>query len=201
MKISKNLKKFSLIYIVIIILSLIFLNNINTIDSSLFLEINSISNASLDVFFAFLTHTGSTILWLALIAGFWMFKKRKLSIMLFIVLILDLALAGILKLLILKPRPYEIFSNLKLLDITIDPSFPSMHTQMAFSGSIILGKFYKNLRIPLYILAILVGISRIYVGVHFPIDVLFGALNGIWIGLFVLNLDIKKIRKKFKKLF
>lgn len=59
-----------------------------------------------------------------------------------------------------------------------DPSFPSGHTSIAFSMATILGHQYPKWRIPLYVGAGLVGLSRIYLGRHYATDVLMGAAVG-----------------------
>jgi undecaprenyl-diphosphatase len=63
------------------------------------------------------------------------------------------------------------------------PSFPSGHTATAFAAAAVVGAFYPRLRWPLYTLAALVGLSRIYLGVHFALDVAAGAILGVSIGL------------------
>jgi undecaprenyl-diphosphatase len=78
------------------------------------------------------------------------------------------------------------------------PSFPSGHSESVFSGNTILSSFSKDwkFKVVFYVLAILTAISRIYLGVHYPIDTLFGSLIGIIIGNFVLNLPTEKTEKK-----
>ncbi len=63
------------------------------------------------------------------------------------------------------------------------PSFPSGHTSTAFAGAIVVAMLYPRLRWPILGLAGLVGLSRIYLGVHFTLDVVAGALLGLAVGL------------------
>ncbi|MGC8500289.1 MAG: phosphatase PAP2 family protein [Leptospirillia bacterium] len=58
-------------------------------------------------------------------------------------------------------------------------SFPSGHTFTVFSTASLFAGLYPGLAIPLYTVATLTGLSRIYVGAHFPLDVLGGALIGL----------------------
>ena len=65
-------------------------------------------------------------------------------------------------------------------------SFPSGHAATSFAAATVLSAAAPRLRIPLYVLAALIAWSRVYVGVHYPVDVLVGATYGLVLGaLFV----------------
>ena len=70
-------------------------------------------------------------------------------------------------------------------DVVGNPAFPSGHTAYAFASATILGARYPKLRIPLYIGAGLVGITRIYLGRHYASDVIAGAAVGTITGALV----------------
>ena len=70
-------------------------------------------------------------------------------------------------------------------DVVGNPAFPSGHTAYAFAGATLLGNRYPKLRIPLYIGAGLVGITRIYLGRHYLSDVIAGAAVGTITGALV----------------
>jgi undecaprenyl-diphosphatase len=72
---------------------------------------------------------------------------------------------------ILDPKP--------LLEVPTTSSFPSGHSATSFACALVLARFAPRLTIPLVILAALISFSRVYVGVHYPFDVLAGALLGM----------------------
>ena len=59
-----------------------------------------------------------------------------------------------------------------------DSSFPSGHTAGSFAAATVMSHFYPRWRIPLYAVALGVGLSRTYLGQHYPSDVGGGALIG-----------------------
>jgi undecaprenyl-diphosphatase len=65
-------------------------------------------------------------------------------------------------------------------------SFPSGHAATAFAAAVAAGAFYPRLRWPLLGLAVLVGLSRIYLAVHYVLDVLVGAALGLALGLLMV---------------
>lgn len=86
-----------------------------------------------------------------------------------------------LKLIVTRPRPYTVMEGLIPLLTSGDPnSFPSGHTCAAFSAGLVWARTLPKpwMRRVAVIQAVLMGLSRLYVGVHYPSDVLGGALVG-----------------------
>ena len=101
----------------------------------------------------------------------------------------------ILKNLIARPRPCWLNPDVVLLiQNPTDFSMPSAHTMHCFIVATVLMHHDRRAGVPAVVLASLVGFSRLYLYVHFPTDVLFGALLGIGIGI----LTIKLFRRRNK---
>jgi undecaprenyl-diphosphatase len=66
-------------------------------------------------------------------------------------------------------------------------AFPSGHAATSFAGAVVLAAVEPRLRWPLLVLAALVAWSRVYVGVHYPLDVVAGAALGAAIGLLAVR--------------
>ena len=77
-------------------------------------------------------------------------------------------------------------------------SFPSGHAAASFASASIIGHFSRRTAIPAFCIAVLVAFSRIYVGVHYPSDVLGGAVWGGVIGGVVI-LIYQRITVHLKK--
>ena len=103
------------------------------------------------------------------------------------------ALAGYaVKLLINYIYPIARPTGTLLIALPSSPSFPSGHSIVGFAIATIVYKHNKKLGVFSLILAGLISISRIFVGVHYPIDVLVGALIGVLCGIAVNYLFKKK---------
>ena len=97
------------------------------------------------------------------------------------------ALTSVVKDLVERARPAFANPAIEALVATPgSPSFPSGHAATAFAAAVAVGAFYPRLRWLLLGLAALVGLSRIYLGVHYALDVVAGAALGIALGLAVV---------------
>lgn len=90
----------------------------------------------------------------------------------------------LLKNLVARPRPYtQIQELVMLMPCPADHSFPSGHTCASFAvaGSLMqtMDRHWNFIRIPALVLAVWMGLSRMYVGVHYPTDVLAAVIIGL----------------------
>lgn len=114
-------------------------------------------------------------------------KTRRAGVLAIVSLICSLCLVNFfLKGYVDRVRPAEVVSGLSCLVTVSDPSFPSGHAAAGFAAATAI---YKSTRkwigIPCVTLAVLLSLSRLYVGAHYPTDVICGAVIGILIGLVV----------------
>ncbi|MDO5337301.1 MAG: phosphatase PAP2 family protein [Eubacteriales bacterium] len=137
--------------------------------------------------------------WIMLSVLLLLFKKtRKAGIAGAAALLISALITNVcLKNLVARIRPYEVLKNLELLiPAQKDFSFPSGHTSASFAAAVayfrVLPGKWAGVCI---VLAALIALSRLYVGVHYPTDVLAGAVIGIfsgWVGA--------EMVKKYKRL-
>ena len=109
-------------------------------------------------------------------------KTRKAGIAALAALAIGALITNVaLKNIIARIRPYEVVEGLKLLiEPQSDFSFPSGHTCASIGAALAMYPFLeRKWGIPLVILAVLISLSRLYVGVHYPTDVLGGAVVGV----------------------
>ena len=93
---------------------------------------------------------------------------------------IELPIYRILKNTIRRIRPFNVHQEVKNMVYPLDEfSFPSGHTSTAFLVAMIIAYFTPFLAIPMFIFAFFVGIARIYLGVHYPSDILGGIIFGI----------------------
>jgi undecaprenyl-diphosphatase len=88
-----------------------------------------------------------------------------------------------------RPRPWRRYAEPPVLGhVPKDPSFPSGHTAIAFACATVLSYYRPRWAPAFFLLAVAIGFSRVYVGVHYPLDVLGGAILGLLCGGAVIAL-------------
>ncbi|MDD5417308.1 MAG: phosphatase PAP2 family protein [Candidatus Nanoarchaeia archaeon] len=160
----------------------------------------TLRNPVLD-WFAIFVHYG---LYFSVVIAFvlvmYVVKKRKESFMLLNAILFNTFFVYIIKQIVRRIRPDVLF-NLLFMDRF---SFPSGHTSIAFVIATTMSHYSrKHNKILLFILAVLVGFSRIYLNAHYFTDVLFGALFGVFTSLFIGKYEgviLKWERKVSKKM-
>lgn len=102
-----------------------------------------------------------------------------------------------LKNIVARTRPYEVIDGLtRLVGEQSDFSFPSGHTSSAFSVAVVIFLLMpKKYGVPALIVATLIAYSRLYVGVHYPSDVIGGLIIGILAAVICVAI-YKKIEKR-----
>nr|MBK5237185.1 phosphatase PAP2 family protein [Clostridium sp.] len=104
---------------------------------------------------------------------------RTMAIKAMISITLSTGIGKILKVSVTRLRPFINIPNLNINKIGIDKySFPSGHTTAAFSLAVIIALYFPMFGFITIPLAFCVGISRMYIGVHYPTDVIVGVFIG-----------------------
>lgn len=170
-----------------------FLARIQRKDAAILMIFNSsIRCKLLDYLMPAVTYLGSSIFG-AIFCVFTLFNRnltiRILGEKVTIALILSFLIARIIKISVNRNRPYLILKDLNTRKIGTDNySFPSGHTTAAFCIASMLALTLPEFSLLTILLAVLVGISRMYLGVHYPTDVLVGMALGTVSSLLVYTI-------------
>ncbi len=122
---------------------------------------------------------------------------RKIAVNTFVITVINLVLSFIIGGIYYVDRPFVNNKVNLLFSHTKDASFPSDHATGTMSIALGLGKYNKSVSIILTILSVIVGFSRVYVGHHYPMDVI-GAYVLVFITSYIYNL---KLRSKVENLY
>lgn len=171
------------------------LDAIKSIDGAILLWVQEfLRTPVLDAFFTLFTRLGNGgLLWIILSMAMLLYPKtRRAGFYALVALAFGLLCTNIvLKHMVGRIRPWLVVEGLiHLVEISDPNSFPSGHTCAAFAAGCTWARFAQKgwIKVLATGQAVLMGLSRLYVGVHFPTDVLIGAVVGIlcaWLALLV----------------
>ena len=141
----------------------------------------------LDTIFLFFTNLPGSIgqLWIIVGIAFLIFKKtRKAGAAVLISYVVVLLFGELfLKHMVTRMRPCQIdLAFTMLVERPISSSFPSTHTAFAFGTATAIFMNYRKVGALVFIIAVFIAFSRLYLFLHFPTDVLCGAILGITAG-------------------
>jgi undecaprenyl-diphosphatase len=133
---------------------------------------------------------GQGLVWLVIAAAVALLWRRPL-------VFVEVALADgianlvawLLKIAVDRPRPSTVYAQPKpLVHAPHDASFPSGHAATSFACATILAVAAPRYAVAFYVLAAAIAWSRVYNGVHYPLDVLGGAVLGVLVAIALLRL-------------
>lgn len=176
-----------------------------SLDLAVFYFFNhTLSNSFLDKFFATITNVNNWYITYVILIGISFIKggkRGKLAVIGLILLIIVTDQTGyrLLKDFFARLRPCEVLTDvLTPIGCTGTFSFPSNHALNNFAAAIFFAKLFPKLRWILFSAASLVAISRVYLGLHYPSDVLGGALIGLLFG-YIFSEIVLYVEKKLLK--
>lgn len=165
---------------------------IYSIDLSLFYAINhGMQNVIFDTVMPFITDLNKKPIVLVMVALLWLAllvkggKNVRIAALLLIPTIAfsDQFNSSFLKHIFERVRPCHVLTDVHLLvSCGSGYSFPSSHAVNNFAGAFVLSHFIPKAKLGFWIFAVIVAYSRVYVGVHYPLDVIGGAIIGIGCG-------------------
>lgn len=139
-----------------------------------------------------ISKTGDGYLYLILGLALFLFEPNHGKLFLYTSVVayaLELPLFVILKKCFKRQRPCDLIANFSAHVTPSDKfSLPSGHTMAAFLMASLIAHFYPVMTTTVYLWASIVGLSRIMLGVHYPSDVVLGAMLGLTIAILSINL-------------
>jgi undecaprenyl-diphosphatase len=180
---------------------------LKVLDIKIFFLINqTFSNPVFDSIMPLITNKNNWILIIIVLLFYLTIYNGKRGKIAFIILIIAVGITDSFSSFILKPyferiRPsHEIYEHINLLIARGGKwSMPSNHAANISAIAVILSYFYDKWKIPLYSLAVIIAFSRVYVGVHYPADVLVGGLIGYGMAWLILTLWVILKMRELKR--
>ena len=108
----------------------------------------------------------------------WSARNQRAALLAGVSALIALGLGQIIGKAFPRPRPYLSHAVNQLIPPSLDTSFPSDHAILGFAVAVMIWKYNRKAGAVLLVLALLIAIARIFVGAHYPGDVLGGAVLG-----------------------
>ncbi len=183
--------------------------NLIKLDETLFFWINgNLSTPAMDGLMSLFTIAGDASVWIGFGILFIIMQDKKNARRMILTFLISMAVAGgalhLAKYTTQRDRPLERFRHeIAAKQVTVytplnklkSRSFPSGHSQAAFSAATFFALYYGRFRLLLYVGALLVAISRVYLGTHFPADIMVGSLLGFAVIFVIWKFDKNSPRK------
>jgi undecaprenyl-diphosphatase len=128
----------------------------------------------------------------------WGGKKGRIvtGLVLFVFILANLLSSNLMKPIFSRARPYMFFSYISpLVESSPRYSFPSTHATNIFATMLLLSFYYRRFLLLNLFIACIVSFSRVYVGVHYPSDIVAGAILGMACAFLVVGIE-RLINKK-----
>jgi len=178
-----------------------------TLDIKIFFLINqSLSNPVFDFIMPLITNKNNWVLIIISLLFYLAILNGRRGQIAFVILIITIGFTDSFSSFILKPyigriRPsHDIYEYINLLVAKGGKwSMPSNHAANISAIAVVLSYFYDKMKIPLYSLAGIISFSRVYVGVHYPADVLVGGVFGYGIAWLILSLWVILKMRELKR--
>lgn len=143
-------------------------------------------------FFKMISRLGDGVFWFSMLVAVWLLNIQygyRQVIYLAMASFIATALYKFLKIKTLRPRPYQVHQVIVVGDRPLDHySFPSGHTMHAVLSTVVFGYISPILLLIMLPFMVLVSLSRVVLGLHYPTDVLVGACLGVALAFVVLTL-------------
>ena len=135
---------------------------------------------NLGVFFA--EYSGYVLAIFLLSFLFYKDKKNKLMVVeaLLSAVLARLVITNIIRYICFRPRPFTAYQVNLLLDHSVESSFPSGHASFFFALAFAVLFFNKKVGILFLIVSFLMGVGRVFAGIHYPSDILVGFFVGVF---------------------
>jgi undecaprenyl-diphosphatase len=164
-----------------------FIQTIGRFDQNLFLTVNQSQSVKFNKLLFYVTKLGGLCFQSGLALALLLYPPtRKLGVKLAIAQIAIAIIVQIIKAIVARVRPYNALTGIIPFKAEKDYSFPSGHSAASFATALIISGSLAMSSVFCFSLAACIGFSRIYIGVHYPTDVIAGSLIGLGLSFLLL---------------